>query len=69
MFRCQITNKLSKPGEKCNKIVVERREKLYKREGEVIARGWEIVREISATDEGLALYNKNQPHVLVHPAV
>lgn len=69
MFRCQVTGKLSKPGQKCNKIVVERREKLYKREGEVIARGWEVVREISATDEGLALWNKNQPHVIVHPAV
>lgn len=69
MFRCAVTGKLSKPGEKCNKIVVERREKLYKREGEVIARGWEIVREISVTEEGLKQYNKDQPHVLVHPAV
>lgn len=68
MFRCQVTGKLSKIGEKCNKIVTERRERLYKRDGEVIARGWEVVREISATDEGLALWNKNQPHVLVHPA-
>lgn len=68
MFYCQVTGKLSKPGDKCNKIVVERRERLYKRDGEVIARGWEVVREINATDEGLALWNKNQPHVLVHPA-
>lgn len=68
MFRCQVTGKMSKPGEKCHKIVTERRERLYKRDGEVIARGWEIVREINATDEGLALWNKNQPHVIVHPA-
>jgi len=59
---------MSQPGDKCNKIVVERRERLYKRDGEVIARGWEVVREINATDEGLALWNKNQPHVVVHPA-
>lgn len=69
MFRCDVTGKLSKPGEKCNKIVVERREKLYKRDGEVVAKGWEIVREISATDDGLKQYNKVNPHVLVHPAV
>lgn len=68
MFRCQVTGKMSQPGDKCNKIVVERRERLYKRDGEVIARGWEVVREINATDEGLALWNKNQPHVVVHPA-
>jgi hypothetical protein len=69
MFRCAVTGKLSKAGEKCNKIVVERREKLYKRDGEVVARGWEIVREISVTEEGLKQYNQVNPHVLVHPAV
>ena len=68
MFKCAITGKLSKPGEKCNKIIVERREKLYKRDGEVVAHGWEIAREISVTEEGLRQYNLNNPHVIVHPA-
>ncbi len=68
MFKCAITGRLSKPGEKCNKIVTERREKEYKRAGEIIARGWEVVREINATDEGLRQYTKANPHVVVHPA-
>ena len=68
MFKCQVTNKLSQPGEKCNKIVVEKRERIYMRDNEVIARGWEVVREINATDEGLRRWNQN-PNVVTHPAV
>jgi|SRR5579885_748836 len=55
------------PGEKLNKIVIESRERIYTKKvrneetGEwekvEIGRGWEIVREINASDEGLALWN------------
>jgi hypothetical protein len=66
MFRCQVTGKMSKRGEKCNKIVVKTREKTYTQkvweEGELvdieIGHGWEIVKEINASDEGLKLYEK-----------
>lgn len=53
--------------EKLNKIVVEKRERVYTRwvrneetnkwEEVFVAKGWEIVREINVTAEGLALWN------------
>jgi hypothetical protein len=53
--------------EKLNKIVVATRERVYTRwvkneethkyEEVEAGRGWEIVREINASDEGLALWN------------
>ena len=67
MFKCQVTGKLSKPGDKCNKIVVERREKTYtkffrnedtgKWEEHEVGRGWEILKEINATDEGVKIWS------------
>jgi len=55
------------PGEKLNKIVVQTRERVYTKrvrneetgewEKVEIGRGWEIVREINASDEGVALWN------------
>lgn len=87
MFKCQVTGKFSRqgrpgpkdqngevthiPGEKLQKIVVERRERVYTKrvrneetgewEKVEIGRGWEIVREIDATEEGLALWNSWTP--------
>jgi hypothetical protein len=66
MYRCQVTNKISKPGEKLNKIIVSTREKIYTQkiweDDELveieIGRGWEIVKEINATDEGVRVYNR-----------
>jgi hypothetical protein len=66
MFRCQVLNKISKPGEKCNKVVVATREKIYTQkiweEGELVeievGRGWEIVKEINATEEGVKRYQQ-----------
>jgi hypothetical protein len=66
MYRCQVTNKISKPGEKLNKIIVSTREKIYTQkiweDDELveieIGRGWEIVKEINATDEGVRIYNR-----------
>lgn len=67
MYYCQVTGELSKPGEKLNKIVIEQRERIYeerifnedtrKMENVVIGFGWEIVREINASDEGFRIWN------------
>lgn len=57
MFKCQITGKMSRPGDKCNKVVTEVRERVYLNdEGEVVGRGFEIVKEVNATDAGVALW-------------
>lgn len=59
------------PGEKLNKIVVATRERIYTKrvkneetrqwEEIEIGRGWEIVREVNASDEGLAIWNTWTP--------
>jgi len=57
---------MSRPGEKMNRIVVATRDKVYTQEvweeGELVeievGRGYETVKEIAATDEGLKLYNQ-----------
>jgi hypothetical protein len=64
MFMCQVTGRMSKPGEKMNRITVAKRERTYSRkeknedtgrwEDVEIGHGWEIVRQIVATDEGVA---------------
>ena len=65
MFKCQITNKISKPGEKQFKIVTETRQREYTEESwnrkEKISvtktfYGSEIVKEILLTEEGYNLY-------------
>lgn len=66
MFICKVGNHCSKPGDKCNKIVVETREKRYygtvvedDHEVEIeIAKGWEIVKEINACDRCVQLWNE-----------
>ena len=66
MFKCSVTGKMSRPGEKMNRIVVETRDKIYTQEvweeGELVeievGRGYETVKEIAATDEGLRRYNQ-----------
>lgn len=51
MFRCSVTGKVTQPGEKMKKIVVETRERIYlDDEGVEIGRGSEIVREISVAE-------------------
>ena len=65
MFKCDITGKVTKLGEKCNKITTHRREKVYTHSEWVdghletyeVGKGWEIVKEIKASDEGLAIWN------------
>ncbi len=70
MYKCEVTNKFSKPGELLNRIVVETRERIYfkevlneetrRMETVEVGRGWEIVKEIRATDEGVKIWNANQ---------
>lgn len=67
MFQCEVTGRLSKLGEKCHKIVVERRDRIYTkwvRDEETnkwvevdSGRGWEIVKEISASEKGVEIWN------------
>lgn len=66
MYICQVTGKMSEPGEKLNRIVVEKRDRTYtervfneesrKMEEIEVGHGWEIVREISASDEGARMW-------------
>lgn len=47
MFRCQYNRELSTVGERPVRLVIERRFVQYKNfDGEMIAEGWEIVREL-----------------------
>jgi len=62
MYICQVTGKQSKPGEKLHKIVVQTRACEYKcwdreSEEEWFSQGWEIVKEINASEEGVAIWN------------
>ena len=66
MFICAITKKVSKPGEKCIKIVTEKRPRTYYKmvyneelrewERMISGQGWEIVKEVNATEEGARLW-------------
>ena len=66
MFRCAITGKNSKLGEKMNHLVVKTRAKIYSQrvweDGELmdieIGTGYETVKEIAVTLEGLKLYEQ-----------
>lgn len=59
MYRCQVTGKLVGPGIPANRVVVERRERTYTRynyktqQEEIVGKGWEIVRELTVSEEGL----------------
>ena len=67
MFYCEITNRLSKSGEKLNRLVVETRDKTYtkwvkneetnKWEEVEAGRGYETVREINVSQAGLDLWH------------
>ena len=62
MYKCQVTGRNSREGEKINKIVIETRSVEYKHydreaEEEWFSQGTEIVREINASPSGLELWN------------
>lgn len=77
MFRCGITGRLSDLGEAQHKIVIEKRPKDYSawRENDdeewefvKVASGFETVRELPATEEGLKLWESwddNQKQIFV----
>ncbi len=44
MFRCEVCGAISKPGEKCNRVVVQKRQKMYN-PGHGVFHGFEIVEE------------------------
>lgn len=68
MFRCAITGRLSRPGDKPNKIITKTRVKEYfesrynedtdRYENVKVGTGWEIVEEVLATDEGLRVWKE-----------
>lgn len=47
MFRCSECGKVSEPRQPQNKVVIQRREKIYA-DG---SKGWEIVKEVALCDE------------------
>lgn len=67
MFRCEITGENSKPGEKLTRLVIETRNKVYRamvlneelrRYEEVeVGSGYETVKELLVTEEGLNRWN------------
>lgn len=62
----EIGNKDERGSEKLNKIVVRTRTREYRHwdrenEEEWFSQGTEIVREVNATDEGLAIWNSMTP--------
>jgi hypothetical protein len=62
MFRCEITGKVTKPGEKMKKLVMETRERVYYDEdGYEIGRGSEIVKEISVSEDAYRKYIEEHP--------
>jgi hypothetical protein len=71
MFICQITGKLSAKGEKLEKVVVATRERTYTKwvrneetrewEEVVIGKGYEIVRELNASQKGAASFAAMSP--------
>jgi hypothetical protein len=79
MYRCQVTGELSKPGDKMCKIVVKTRPRVYtgkvkneetrQYEEVEVGIGWEIVRELSVSEVGLAEWNsmtEDQRLLLLH---
>lgn len=62
MFKCEITGKVTRPGEKMHRIVVERRERTYLDEsGNEVGRGWETVRELAVSEEGRRVWWEKHP--------
>jgi len=63
MFKCAVTKRTTRPGEKMNRVVVETRPKVYtewiKEDGiwtEIeVGRGYETVKEIPVSDAGLRM--------------
>lgn len=64
MFRCELTGKNTKSGEKMKKIVLETRERVYyDKDDYEIGRGREIVKEISVCESAYREYLKEHPEL------
>ena len=71
MFKCEITGKFSKPGDKAIRLVTEYRERFYMSQnadgeedfenGEVVGSGMEIQKEINVTLAGLGIWCDRNP--------
>lgn len=71
MFRDEITKRLSRPGDACQRLITQVAKREYTRkilneetnqlETVVIASGLEIVKEVNTTKEGLALWQAAHP--------
>lgn len=62
-FKCAVTGK-TVFGEHCNKLVIEKRDKIYlDEEGNEIGRGFEIVKEINVSDEGMKILASKQSNI------
>lgn len=59
MFRCEITGKVTAPGEKMHRIVVAKRQVTYPNR----KTGWEIVKEIRVSAEGLVQWHNQQKRI------
>lgn len=68
MFRCQLTGKCSKPGEKMQRIVIQTRPKTYRENRYVdgvwqmveVGSGFETVKELCLTEAGVQELKKLQ---------
>ena len=66
MFKCELTGKTSKPGEKLQRVVIATRPKVYhamvlnedtrRYERVEVGTGFETVKELKMTEEGLELW-------------
>jgi hypothetical protein len=71
MFRCSITNRLSRPGDKLHRVVVAIRKREYlkvvlneetrMKETVLSGSGWEVVKELSCSTEGAELWRAANP--------
>lgn len=70
MFFCMFTKKFSAPGEAQHKVIISKRPKEYSawRENDdeewifvKVSSGWEIEKELPATEEGLKLWESWSP--------
>lgn len=69
MFKCAMTGKFSRPGEKAIRLVTQRRDRFYFEQkfgvedinGKIVGQGHEIVSEVNVTLEGLRLWTIEHP--------
>lgn len=68
MFRCQVSDRVSLPGEKAFKVVVETRPKIYLKEDKngvlkKVGEGSEIVRELTVCEDVYKKMTKGEGNV------